>query len=184
MAEKPKRTSDSRPMPGLNVRELIAERNWAALGGLALIAIGALYALQAVLGFDLDLWALLLIVLGGWLVFDAWQRDTGAVRQWGEPARSRALVGGLLLLIGILGIVDINWWGLLLLGVAGWLGYDAWQRVQAAGNVWTTPARNRAVAAAVIGAVGLLGFMNLGSAWAVVLIAFGGLMIFRHFSRG
>lgn len=179
--KKNKRASDSRPMPGLNVRELIEERNWSALAGLALIGLALLSAFQSMFDVDFNLWSLLLLGLGGWLLVDTYKTYEQQGRTWAENTRNRMLAGALIGLIGLMGMFDINWWGLLLIGVGGWLGYDTNQQVQSMGGVWTDHLRNRMIAAAVIGGLGLFGFLNLGSTWPVILIVIGIAMLYRHF---
>jgi hypothetical protein len=168
------------PLPGVNLRELYEERNWTALGGLALIGVGVLYLLGDLVGLDFNLWALSLLALGGWLVFDGWQTYQAAGEQWVENSRNRVLGGGVIMLVGLMGTLHLNWWGLLLLGVAGWLGYDTWQTVERSGGEWSQRARNRAIAAGAIGLIGLFGLVNLGSAWSWLLVIAGGIMIYRH----
>lgn len=177
------RKTDGRPLPGLDVRELVEERNWTALAGLGLLGIGILYLLQGWIGIDLNLWSLAMVGIGGWLMFDGYQQYTAAGQNWVGTSRNRLLAGGVVTSIGLVSILNLSWWGLMLLGVGGWLGYDTWQKVEAAGGVWTTHARNRMGAAAVIGAVGLFGFFNLGGAWSVILIAIGAAMLWRHFGK-
>lgn len=169
-------------LPGIDVRELIEERNWAALIGLGLIGVGLLYALQGLLGFSFNLWSLLMFGLGVWLAYDGWQTYEQQGRAWTDNVRNRLLAGGLLILIGVMGMIDINWWGVLLLVIGGWLGYDTWQRVQDTGGVWTEHTRNRLLIAGIVGAFGLFGFLNIGGAWAIILIGIGAFMIYRHFS--
>ncbi|MCD4685259.1 MAG: hypothetical protein K8S97_04920 [Anaerolineae bacterium] len=173
-----------RMIPDINVRELIEERNWAALIGLSLIGVGLLYALQGLLGFSFNLWSLLMLGLGGWLAYDGWQTYEQQDRAWTDNVRNRLLAGGLLLVIGVMGMIDLNWWGLLLLGVGGWLGYDTWQKVEDTGGVWTEQTRNRMLMAGIVGTFGLFGFLTIGGAWAIILIGIGAFMLYRHFSAG
>lgn len=179
--QKPKRETDSRPVPGLDVRELIAERNWAALAGLGLIGVALLHLLAGALDMDFNLWSLLLLGIGGWLGFDAYRTYEQQNRTWAGNTRNRLLAGGLIALIGLMGLFDINWWGLMLIAVGGWLGYDTYQKAEATG-AWTGHLRNRAWAAGLIGGLGLLGFIGIGTVWAVILIAIGGYMLYRHFN--
>ena len=178
-----KRKPDSRPLPGLDIRELVAERNWTALAGLGLIGVGILYLLQGWIGIDLNLWSLAMVGIGGWLMFDGYQKYAAAGQTWVGTSRNRLMAGAVVASIGLVSILNLSWWGLMLLGVGGWLAYDTWQKVEAAGGVWTDHARNRMGAAAVIGAVGLFGFFNLGGAWSVILIAIGAAMLWRHFGK-
>ena len=179
--EKRKRTAGTSSVPGLNIRELYAERNWTALAGLTLIGIGFLYVIQDVLNFRLNLWSLVMVGLGGWLMADAWQTyQVGRV--WAGNSRNRMLSGAIIVLVGALGMMDVNWWGLLLIGVGGWLGYDTWQKYEANGRVWTTQTRNRMFAAAALGVVGIFGFIHLGSAWLLLIIV-GAVMLYRCVGR-
>jgi hypothetical protein len=178
-----KRKPDSSPLPGLDIRELVEERNWTALAGLGLIGVGILYLLQGWIGIDLNLWSLAMVGIGGWLMFDGYQKYTTAGQTWVGTSRNRLMAGAIVASIGLVSILNLSWWGLMLLAVGGWLGYDTWQKVEAAGGVWTDRARNRMGAAAVIGAIGVFGFFNLGGAWSVILIAIGAAMLWRHFGR-
>ncbi len=177
-SHKSKRGTD--PLPGINLRELYEERNWTALSGLALIGVGVLYLIGDMLGMNFNLWALSLLGIGGWLMFDGWQSYQAADQQWVEKSRNRFFGGGVIVLVGLLGTLHLNWWGVLLLGVAGWLGYDTWRKVEDSGGDWSDHARNRALAAGVIGVIGLFGLVNLGSAWSWLLVLAGGIMIYRH----
>lgn len=176
--------SGARGMPGINVRELIEERNWAALIGLSLIGVGLLYALQGLIGVSFNLWSLLMLALGGWLVYEGWKTYEQQNRDLTDNVRNRWLAGGLLLVIGVMGIIDLNWWGLLLIVIGGWLGYDTWQKVEANGGVWTEQTRNRLLIAGIVATFGLFGFLNIGGAWAIILIGIGAFMLYRHFSAG
>ncbi len=179
---KPKRPTDS-PVPGISIPELIEERNWTALAGLGLIGVGLLYVLQNALNIRLNLWSLLLVGVGGWLIADAWRAFDTAGRTWPENTRNRLLGGALIALVGLVGMMDFGWWGLMLLVIAGWLGYDSWQRYETAGRVWNGNTRNRMIGAGVIGATGLVGFLNLGAAWPLLLIITGGVMLYRRTNR-
>ena len=177
MNDKRKRSSTS-TVPAPNVSDLIAERNWAALAGLALIALGVLYALQHLLGLRLDLWALLLMGIGGWLLYDAWQGSSGS--PWDDAAtRTRTLVGGVLLAVGALSVVAWNVWGLLVLGAGVALGYDTQKRVDALGGIWTRDLRNRMFVAGLLAFFGLSAFISLGGLWWLVLIV-GGVILYRR----
>lgn len=175
--------ADPRPVPPVDLRALYEERNWPALAGLALIAVAVLYVLQGAFDLSLNLWSLLLLGIGAWLVGDAWNTYERAERRWVENSRNRMLAGGLVLLVGMVGIVAIDWWSVLLLGIGGWLGYDAWQRYERAGRVWTRTARHRRLAAVVLGVIGLTSLFNLGSAWPLILILIGGAMLFGRRRR-
>jgi hypothetical protein len=181
MSEKPKR--DPRPLPGINIQELIAERNWVALGGLALIALGVLYMVQDVLGIDFNLWSVALVGLGGWLMIDGWQSYQDHHRTWVGASRNRVVAGAVIALVGLVSVLDISGWTLFLLVIAGVLGYDARQKYEANGRVWTEPARTRMIAAAVIGVIGLFGLLNLWSTWPLLLIVLGAVMLFGRGRR-
>jgi len=173
---------DDHPLPGINISELVAERNWTALAGLGLIGVGILYVLQDALDIQFNLWSLLLLLIGGGLMVDAWRTYDTAGNTWVENTRNRMIGGALIALVGLVGIMDFGWWGLMLLVIAGWLGYDSYQRYESAGRVWTDSTRNRAIGAAAIGAIGLFGFLNLGGAW-LLLIIIGGAMLYRRYNR-
>ncbi len=179
---KRKRASGGR-VPGLDLRELIQERNWAALAGLGLIGLALLMIVQRSLGLSFNLWSLLLLGIGGWIVYDTLQIFRQQGRTWTAHTRNRMLAGGLVVLIALMGMLAINWWGLLLLVVGGWLGFDTFQKVEARGGVWTQTLRNRMLAGVVIGGLGALAFFSLGSAWSVILIVIGGFMLCRHFGK-
>jgi hypothetical protein len=181
--KKKKHTPDSGAVPGINFRELYEERNWTALAGLGLIAVGVLYLFQGLLSIHLNLWSLALLGVGGWLVVDAWQRYTAAGQVWVENTRTRLMVGGLAALVGLLGMLDVNWAALFLMGAGGWLGYDTWQKYEANGRAWTDRTRNRMFVAAALGVLGLYSFLHLGSSWPVVLIIIGAAMVYRRVSR-
>lgn len=168
---KPK-LNDQR-VPGINLRELVAERNWTALAGLGLLVIGALYVVDSWLGLDFQLWSLLLIVLGGWLALDGWRGYEAAGRTWEDRSRNRVFAGGMVTALGLFGLFELNTWSWLLIILAGWLAYDTWQRYDAAGRVMTQTARNRFIGAGIMAALGLLGSLNWWSAWPLLLIALG-----------
>lgn len=186
-AEKHKRNSgdphDRKPVPGVSVRELYDERNWTALGGLALIAVGVMYLLQDLIGFSFNLWSLLLLGVGGWLVMTGYQAYQAHGNTWDTVTRNRMIAGALIGAFGLIGMFDFNLWGLLLMGTGGWLGHDTWQKVENTGGEWTDPTRTRMAVAVALGVIGLFAFMNMGSAWSVMLIVFGGAMLYRHFNR-
>ncbi|HVO70093.1 MAG TPA: hypothetical protein VMT24_08610 [Aggregatilineaceae bacterium] len=193
-SEKPKRTngtdshqtkkhSDPGVLPGISFRELYEERNWTALVGLGLIAIGVLYLFQGWLSIHLNLWSLALLGVGGWLVVDAWKRYTTAGQVWVENTRTRLMVGGVAALLGLMGLLDVNWASLLLMGAGGWLGFDTWQKYEANGRVWTDRTRNRMFVAAALGVLGLFSVLHLGSSWPVVLIIIGAAMVYRRVRR-
>ncbi|MBN1679549.1 MAG: hypothetical protein JW966_04605 [Anaerolineae bacterium] len=175
--------SNSGSIPGINVRELIEERNWTALAGLALIGIGVLYLLQDMLGLHLELWSMVMVILGGWLMWDGWQTYTGNERTWSERSRSRMIGGGVIALIGAFAVLDLSGWGLFLLVLAGWLAYDTWQKYQAAGRIWTERSRNRMVAVGVMTLVALFGLIDMWSAWPVLLIGIGTAMLLARSGR-
>jgi hypothetical protein len=180
-----KKKSDSRPgaLPGINFRELYEERNWTALAGLALIGLGVLYLFQNLLNLHLNLGSLALLGVGGWLAVDAWQRYEAAGKVWVENTRTRLMVGGLATLIGLLGMLNVNWAAVFLMSAGGWLGYDTWQKYEANGRTWTDRTRNRMFVAAALGVLGLFGILHLGSSWPVVLIIIGAAMVYRRVSR-
>jgi hypothetical protein len=93
------------------------------------------------------------------------------------------MVGGLAALVGLLGLLDVNWAALLLMGAGGWLGYDTWQKYEANGRAWTDRTRNRMFVAVALGVLGLFSFLHLGSSWPVVLIIIGAAMVYRRVSR-
>lgn len=160
-------------VPGINLRELIAERNWTALAGLALIGVGVLYVIDSWLGLDFQLWSLLLVVLGGWLFLDGWRSYDAAGRTWEDRSRTRALAGGIIIALGVFGLFELNTWAWLLLILAGWLAYDTWQKYEANGRVLTQLVRNRWIAAGLLAGLGLLGSLNWWSTWPLILIIIG-----------
>jgi len=180
-----KKKSDIPPgtMPGINLRELYEERNWTALAGLGLIAFGVLYLFQNLLDLHLNLGSLALVGIGGWLAVDAWQRYVRAGNVWVENTRTRLLVGGLATLVGLLGMMNVNWAAVLMLGAGGWLGYDTWQKYEANGRAWTDRTRNRMFVAAALAVLGLFSILHLGSSWPIVLIILGAAMVYRRIRR-
>ena len=94
--KKKKRAAEPRQLPGINVRELIEERNWAALAGLGLIGVALLTLFQRALDVDFNLWSLLLLAIGGWLAVDAYQTFEQQGRTWADNTRNRLLAGTLI----------------------------------------------------------------------------------------
>ena len=177
------RPPSSDPLPGFNLRELYEERNWAALAGLVLVALGVVYLVETLLGFDLNLWALAMAGIGGWLSYEAWQEYQEQGRTWSDRARNR-LTGGIAIgAIGLLGLFSVSLWGVLLLGVGGWLGYDTWQKYQDAGRTWTPPIRNRMLVAGGLGLVGLMVMAGSWNLWALALIGVGLALLFGAVSN-
>lgn len=174
---------DERPVPPLSLRALVEERNWTALLGLGLIGVGLLIFLQDMLHLHLRLWALLLLGVGGWLAADGWSRYEHAGRVWDDTARSRALFGAVTALVGFIGLLNLNWWGLLLIAFGGKLGHDTWRRYTSGGRVWTAGLRRRAFFALIVGGIGLLSFFNLGSAGPLLLILIGAGLFIERASR-
>ncbi|MCC6798661.1 MAG: hypothetical protein IT325_00975 [Anaerolineae bacterium] len=171
-APRKRKLTDQR-VPGINLRELITERNWTALAGLGLLAIGVLYVVDSWLGLDFELWSLLLIVLGGWLLLDGWRDYEAAGRTWESRARNRVFAGVMVAALGLFGLFELNTWSWLLIILAGWLAYDTWQRYETTGRVVTQTVRNRFIGAGIMAALGLLGALNWWSAWPLLLIALG-----------
>jgi hypothetical protein len=178
-----KRKHSADPLPGLNIHELVEERNWTALAGLGLIGLGLLYIVLDVLNIHFVLWAWLLLAAGGWLTFDAWQKYNDSGRLWTSTTRNRMMVGVLVALIGLLNALQIDWSGLLLLGAGGWLGYDTWQKYDSVGRVWTQSTRNRMFVAGALILFGLISFIPSWSTWPVLIIVIGVVMLYRHNSR-
>lgn len=171
---------DARALPPPDPRALVEERNWTALIGLVLIGVGLLIFVGDVLHLHLRLWALLLLGVGGWLAADGWGRYERAGQVWDDTARSRALFGAVTALVGFIGLLDLNWWGLLLIAFGGKLGHDTRQRYISGGRIWTAGLRRRAFFALIVSGIGLLSFFNLGSAGPLLLILLGvGLFIER-----
>lgn len=171
-APRKRKLTDQR-VPGINLRELITERNWTALAGLGLLAIGVLYVVDSWLGLDFELWSLLLIVLGGWLLLDGWRDYEAAGRTWESRARNRVFAGVMVAALGLFGLFELNTWSWLLIILAGWLAYDTWQRYETTGRVVTQTVRNRFIGAGIMATLGLLGALNWWSAWPLLLIALG-----------
>lgn len=160
-------------VPGFDLRELVEERNWTALVGLGLLAIGVLYVVDSWLGLDFQLWSLLLIALGGGLALDGWRDYKAAGRTWEDRSRNRIFAGVLVTALGLFGLFELNSWGWLLIILAGWLAYDTWQRYIAAGRMMTPTVRNRFLGAGIMAALGLFGSLNWWSAWPLLLIVLG-----------
>ena len=173
----PKRKLNEQRVPGINVRELIEERNWPALAGLGLIAVAVLIVIDGWFGLDFELWNFLLLGLGGWLFFDGWRQYDAAGRVWIDQARNRATAGVVLVGLGVLWLIDLNMWAWLLMILAGWLAYDTWQRYEQNGRVVTPIIRNRWIAAGVLVGLGLLGSLNWWSMWPLLMIAIGVAML-------
>jgi hypothetical protein len=178
---KRKHTGD--PLPGLNVHELIEERNWMALAGLGLIGVGLLYVVFHVLNITFALWAWIMVAGGAWMFLDAWQDYDAAGRIWTGKTRNRAMFGLFIGLIGLFNALRIDWGGLLLLGAGGWLGYDTWKRYDAVGRIWTQQTRNRMFIAGALAVLGLLSFIPSWSTWPVLIIVIGVAMLYRHNRR-
>jgi hypothetical protein len=171
---------DDRPLPGISIRELVEERNWTALAGLGLMALGVLYLLQDLFGFNLNLWSLLLLGIGGVMLYDAWDRFDQAGQRWTEDIRNRVLAGGLIALVGLMSLYEFNLWALFPLVIGLWLAHDTWQRYQAQGRTWTPPIRNRMLVAGFLVVIGGFSFFSLGSTWPLLLIGIGAVMLYRH----
>ncbi|MBN1200363.1 MAG: hypothetical protein JXJ20_00775 [Anaerolineae bacterium] len=177
---KTKREANTSPVPDINIRELVEERNWTALGGLALIALGVLYLFEGLLGLDISLWSVGLLGIGGWLMLDAWSNYQDNNRTWVQRDRNRLVGGAVIVLIGLAGILDLNLWEWVLLGIGGWLMIDAYQRYERNGHEWTTKARNRMIGGIVVAALGAISLFSLSNAWSLVLIVLGGAMLFGY----
>jgi hypothetical protein len=187
---KPKRKSNGSkhknngdPLPGLNINELIEERNWTALVGLGLIGVGLVYVVFHVLNISFALWAWLMLAGGAWLAYDAWKDFDASGRVWAGKARNRMIAGVLIALVGLLNALRIDWGGLLLLGAGGWLGYDTWQKYDAVGRIWTQQTRNRMFIAGALIVLGLFSFIPSWSTWPLLIIVIGVVMLYRHNSR-
>jgi len=178
----PSAPRDGRPVPPISVRALLEERNWTALAGLALIGVGVLILVQDALTIRLSLWALLLLGLGGWLALDGWNRAQ-RVGAWDGTARNRALFGGVMALIGLIGLLSLNWWGLLVLALGVRLGQQTWRSYQQGGGIWTTGLRRRAFLALTVSTIGLLSFLHLGSAWPLLLVILGAALFLERAGR-
>lgn len=171
---------DAPPVPPVSVRALVEERNWTALAGLGLLVMGGLILLGDAIDIRFNLWAVLLLGVGAWLVTTGWQRYEQAGYRWDDTARNRVIFGTISLLVGLLGLLQLDWWGLLLLAIAFRLGRDAQRRVGAAAGRWTLRQRAKMALAVFIGAIGLLNILSLGSAGPLLLILIGiGLFIER-----
>jgi hypothetical protein len=178
-----KRKNSSDPLPGLNINELIEERNWTALVGLGLIGVGLVYVVFHVLNISFALWAWLMVAGGAWLTYDAWQDYDAAGRIWAGKTRNRMIAGVLIVLVGLFNALRIPWGGLLLLGAGGWLAYDTWQKYDAVGRTWTQQTRNRMFVAGALILFGLLSFIPSWSTWPLLIIVIGVVMLYRHSRR-
>lgn len=167
-------------IPDINIRELYAERNWAALTGLGLIALGIITLIQDFIGLHLEVWSLALIGIGGWLMYDAWEKYQANGKRWNEHARARMTGGSVISLIGLLAILEISGLGLMLIAIGGWLLYDAWQRYEKNGRIMSNSIRNRVLVGGGMALFGL--FMN----GPLVLIVLGliVLIVFKQFGEG
>ena len=119
------RSRDNRPIPGINVRDLIEERNWLALAGLGLVVVGLLSLFGDLLDLDFNLWSAGLLAIGGWLAYDGWRRYERAGRRWSDQSRNRLVGGGLIAGVGALSIMELSGWEWFLLVIAG-LGIAAY----------------------------------------------------------
>lgn len=167
-------------LPDINITQLIEERNWAALGGLALVAIGILYLVQDILGMDFNLWSLAMLGIGGWLMADAWQRYDRAGRNWVGNSRNRMIGGAVIALIGLFAILDMSGWGFFLLAIGGLLMFDAWQKYDRAGRVWVGNTRSRMIGGGAAALIGAFGLLHTWSTWPLILIIVGVAMLYGH----
>ncbi len=175
--------SEKQKVPGINIRDLIEERNWMALAGLALIVVGVLYFVGDLFGLHFDLWNLFLLGAGGWTLYDTWKKYSASGRVWTVAIRNRVLIGTVLILIGLLSAFHLSMWSLFMLVIAGWLAYDTWQQYKANGHTLTEPIRNRFIGAGVIALIGLFGLINLGITWPLIFIVIGLVMLFRYIGK-
>jgi len=181
--EKRKR-GENGSLPDVNVRDLVEERNWSALAGLALIAVGVLYLVQDILGFDLNLWNLLMLGVGGWLMVQSWRAYQANGRVWIEPHRTRMIAGAAIGFVGLISAFHLAGWEWLLLAIAGALMYVARQEYIQNGRAWTPRSRSRMTGGVVIGLIGLFGLINLWSTWPLLLIVVGAAMLFGFIGGG
>lgn len=175
--------SEKQKLPGINIHELIEERNWMALVGLALIGVGLLYFVQDLLGLHFTLWNLFLIGVGGWLLYDTWKKYNAAGLALTDTIRNRFLIGGALVSMGLLAALQISVWGVFMLVIAGWLAYDTWRDYKANGHTMTEQLRNRFIGAGIAALVGLFGLIHLGITWPLIFIVIGLVMLFRYIGR-
>ncbi|NLX08307.1 MAG: hypothetical protein GXY36_01480 [Chloroflexi bacterium] len=180
---KSKRQGGSQGVPGFDIRQLIEERNWPALAGLALIGIGILYLVQNVLGLDFNIWSLALLGIGGWLMWDGWQSYEAHGRVWVENSRNRMTGGAVIALIGLFAILDLSGWGFFLVLVGGYLAWNAWRNYEQNGRVWNPRDRNRMWAGAIMVGIGVFGLINLWSTWPLLLIVVGAVVLYRQFGN-
>ncbi len=176
-------SKNNRPIPGINIPELIKERNWTALAGLGLILVGFLYLFGDLLDLDFNLWSIALLGVGGWLAYDGWTQYNAADRRWTDQSRNRLVGGVVIALVGLLSIFNLSGWAWLLLLLSGALLYDATQRYERAGRRWTDKARSRLMGAGVLGLLALASLINLWAAWPLILIGIGVAMLLKR-SRG
>jgi hypothetical protein len=169
---------NNKPLPDINIRELVEERNWTALAGLGLIVVGILYIVGDFFGLDFHLWNIILLGIGGALMLDSWSKYQDHGRTWTEQSRSRMTGGAVITVVGLLSIFNLSGWGWALVALGGWLIYDARKKYEQHGRVWVEPARSRMIFGVIIVVIGLFGFIHLLSTWPLVLIILGGAMLF------
>ncbi|HML23625.1 MAG TPA: hypothetical protein PKD09_18360 [Aggregatilinea sp.] len=168
------------PIPGINIPELIEDRNWTALGGLSLILVGILYLFGDIFDLDFNLWSLALLGIGGWLAYDGWTDYNRMSRHWTDRSRNRVVGGLAIVLVGALSIFNLSGWAWLLMLGAAVLLYDAYQRYQRAGRVWTDKARSRMIFGGVLALLALSSLINLWAAWPLILIGIGVAMLLKR----
>ena len=176
-------SKNNRPIPGINIPELIEERNWTALAGLGLILVGFLYLFGDILDLDFNLWSFALLGIGGWLAYDGWTKFSRAGHHWTDQSRNRVVGGAVIVLVGALSIFNLSGWAWLLLLASAALLYDAYQRYERAGRTLSDKARSRLIFGGILALIALSSLINVWAAWPLILIGIGVAMLLKR-SRG
>lgn len=95
----------------------------ALWGGIVLVLLGAYFLLQNLgyvfrLPFDINWWALFILIPAGAILNDAWRSYKAHGDQWVSEARSQLIVGLLIAMVALFFLFKISWgnfWPLLLI---------------------------------------------------------------------
>lgn len=90
-------------------------------------------------------------------------------------------IGVLLIAENMLGL-DFSLWGLMLLGIGGWIMTDAWQTYQQNRRTWTSVARNRLLAGGLVTLIALMGMISINW-WSLLLLGAGGWLGYDSWQR-